>query len=40
MVLYAILVITAISTMIAASMMFRMRAEVAASGSYIRGDQA
>ena len=40
MVLYAILMITAMSTMIAASMMFRMRAEVAASGSYVRGDQA
>ena len=40
MVLYAILVITAISTMIAASIMFRMQAEVAASGSYVRGDQA
>jgi hypothetical protein len=32
--------ITAIATMIAASMMFRMRAEVAASSSYVRGDQA
>jgi len=40
MVLYAILSITAIATMIAASIMFRMQAEVAASGSYIRGDQA
>ena len=38
--LYAILMITAIATMIAASMMFRMQAEVAASGSYVRGDQA
>jgi len=40
MVLYAILMITAIATMIAASIMFRMQAEVAASGSYVRGDQA
>jgi type II secretory pathway component PulK len=40
MVMYAILVITALSTMIAASMMYRMRAEVAASSSYVRGDQA
>ena len=40
MVLYAILVITAMSTMIAASIMFRMQAEVAASSSYVRGDQA
>ena len=40
MVLYAILVITAISAMIASSMMFRMQAELAASGSYVRGDQA
>ena len=40
MVLYAILMITAIATTIAASIMFRMQAEVAASGSYVRGDQA
>ncbi len=40
MVLYAILVVSAISTMIAASVMYRMQAEVAASGSYVRGDQA
>jgi len=39
-VLYAVLVIIAISTMISASIMFRMQAEVAASGSYVRGDQA
>jgi len=40
MVLYAILVLTSIAAMIAASTMFRMRAEVAASSSYVRGDQA
>jgi len=40
MVLYAILVITAMATMISTSIMFRMRAEVAASGSYVRGDQS
>jgi len=40
MVLYAILVITAMSAMIVASIMFRMQAEVAASSSYVRGDQA
>ena len=40
MVLYAILMIGAISTMIAASVMFRTRAEVAASNGYVRGDQA
>ena len=40
MVLYAVLVITATTAMIAASIMFRMRAEVAASSSYVRADQA
>jgi DNA uptake protein ComE-like DNA-binding protein len=40
MVLYAILVITAMATMIAASTMFRMQAEVAASASYVRTDQS
>ena len=40
MVLYAVLLIGTISTMIAASVMFRMRAEVAASDGYVRGDQA
>jgi type II secretory pathway component PulK len=40
MVLYAVLAITAMSTMIAASVMFRMRAELSASGAYVRGDQA
>ena len=40
MVLYAILVIGATATMIAAATMFRMQAEVSASSSYVRGDQA